>query len=160
MNVTTSLLSQEISKAFPKIEMPNSKKLMFYNENYIEVDELSEDLQSFKDKEVTVEIINLLSRNLSLLSGDGWLWIFPYYLQYCLTDEANLNQTEIEYLIYLLSPTVEFESKMLTRFLIFSTEQVNCIISFLKWLLLTDIGQEYFKEDIYRAIALLTKISR
>jgi hypothetical protein len=153
-------LTKEIEATFPLVEMPSRIELSIHKENCPECDDLVDDIDQYRDKEITGDAIRLIHQELSLLSAKAWQWILPHYLRFCLTSEAEYNRMETEFLIYNLSPSDRYHEDTLQRLSLLNKDQLNCLIHFLEWC----EEQQYWKsccaDDIWRAKSFLSKATQ
>jgi hypothetical protein len=156
MKATT--LINEIESEFPEVEMPEGLALSFHKDDFFECEYLRNDLEEYRGKEISGEVIRLLHQELSCLSADGWLWILRHYLKFCLTPEAEYNQMETEFLIYNLGPDEKFEEETLQRLSGLNQAQLNCIVHFLEWCAEHPFWKEYFPESIAKALSFVKSI--
>jgi hypothetical protein len=145
-------LVNEIDLVFPFVEMPPSAELTFHKVGCTECDYLRDDLEMYRSKEVTGELIRFLHQEMSHLSGNAWRWILPHYLKFCLTPEAEYSRMETEFLIYGLGPDLKFQAEARQRFSMLSNAQVNCLIHFLEWCLNHPYWKDYCSSDIDRGL--------
>jgi hypothetical protein len=158
--MTTDTLSQEIASAFPLVPMPLDVDLSFHTNGCDECDDLRKDIDQYRGKPITGELIRLIHQEMSLLSAKAWRWILPHYLQFCLTPAAEYNQMETEFLIYNLRPDLQFQADTLQRLSILNKDQINCLIHFFEWCLNHPKWKEYFHEDIIKALDFLKTIDK
>lgn len=143
--VTSESLLASIKAAFPFVKMPARGKIIYQDSFDGYFDGLLDDLESYRGGEVSIELIRLLHQDLSSLSSDAWLWILPYYLEYCLSVEAEYTQMEVVFLVYALSPTLmKSRVDVLKRLSSFSKGQVLCLIFFVEWCQ----GHKFWKDHI------------
>lgn len=148
-------LVNEIDLVFPFVEMPPSSEITFHKAGCTECDYLRDDLEMYRSKEVTGELIRFLHQEMSHLSGKAWRWILPHYLKFCLTPAAEYSRMETEFLIYGLAPDLKFQAETRQRFSTLSKDQVNCLIHFLEWCLNRAYWKEYCSSDIDRGIVFM-----
>jgi hypothetical protein len=158
MNINANDLIHEIDTCFPLKEMPATADLSFHQDNCSECDELREDLETYRGKDISGDVIRLIHQQLYSLSADATLWILPYYLKYCLTPEAIYSSMETEYLIYSLRPSPEFKHDTLQRLSSLNGAQIRCLIHFLEWCASHEYWREYCPEDIGEAILFLNEV--
>ena len=157
--ITNDALLKEIESVFPLVEMPLGIDLAFHKHGCLECDELREDLEQYRDKEITGEAIRLIHQELSSLSAKAWRWVLPHYLRFCLTPEAKYNRMETEFFIYSLGPDLKFQQETLQRLSMLNKDQINCLVHFLEWCLNDEYWNEYYPEDINKAINFLSTIN-
>ncbi len=145
----------EIENAFPLVSMPENSDLSFHSKGCHDCDEIREDLEYYRDKEISGEVIRLVQRYLSTLSAKATCWILPHYLRFCLTPEAEYNRMETEFLIYALGPTEEFQEETLNRLSLLNQIQILCLIHFLEWCFNQEYWKDYCPEELDRGIRLL-----
>ena len=151
-------LSKEIETCFSFVEKPKGLELSFHKEECAHCHYLREDLKHFCDSEIPPEAIRWIHQEMSCLSADGWRWVLPSYLRYCLTDVAQYNRDETEFLIYNLSPDKEYEADTLERLSKLDQNQISCLIDFLKWCQSQEFWAEYYLDEIKRGIEFLKNI--
>jgi len=154
----TNTLINEIESVFPEVKMPEGLALSFHKNDCFECEYLRNDLEEYRGKEISGEVIRLLHQELSCLSADGWRWILRHYLKFCLTPEAEYNQMETEFLIYNLGPDEKFEEGTLQRLSGLSQAQLNCIVHFLEWCAEHPFWKDYFPENIAKALNFVQSI--
>jgi len=158
MTINTSALLKEIESVFPFVDMPDKNELVFHKNDCFECDGLLNDLDDYRNKEITGEAIRLVHQELSSLSAKGWRWILPHYLRFCLTPEAEYNRMETEFIIYSLRPSLEFQKDTLLRLSLLNKDQINCLIHFLMWCENQQHWKDYCLEDISKAKKFLSSI--
>ena len=154
----TEALSKEIEEAFPLVEMPLDSELSFHNDGCLECDDLRKDIEEYRGKDITGEVIRLVHQEMSLLSAKTWRWLLPYYLKFCLTPEAEHNRMETEFLIYSLAPDLKFQMETLQRLSLLNDRQINCLIHFLEWCSIHEYWKEYCPDDINKALNFVKNI--
>ncbi|MFI3158433.1 MAG: hypothetical protein QX199_20000 [Methylococcaceae bacterium] len=159
MTIDTCSLLKEIESVFPFVDMPEGNDLVFHKNGCFECDDLQNDLEDYRNKEITSEAIRLVHQELSSLSAKGWRWVLPHYLRFCLTTEAEYNRMETEFLIYSLRPLLEFQKDTLLRLSLLDKDQINCLIHFLMWCENKQHWKEYCLEDIRKAKSFLSSIN-
>ena len=120
---------------------------------------LMRDLEELRGKPIDGVAIRSIHQELSLLSASTWRWLLPYYLIYCLTDEARYNRFETEFLIYNLGPSLEFQRDARKRLALLSKPQLACLRDFLKWCLEDEEWRDLFAENIARAISFVEVVA-
>ena len=140
--INNDRLLKEIESAFPFVEMPDASDLTFHQMDCYQCEYLKNDIEEYRGKEITGQVIRFFHQEMSLLSAKAWQWILPHYLRFCLTLGAEYNRMEIEFLIYSLSPQLQFQKDTLQRLSGFNQTQIDCLIHFLDWCL----GQQYWKD--------------
>ncbi len=158
INNRAEILLKEIETAFPFVEIPHKSELMFHKDSCFECDDLLEDIEQYRNKEITGNAIRLIHQEMSKLSAKAWQWVLPHYLRFCLTSEAQYNQMETEFLIYSLAPTWDYQAATLQRLSLLDASQIKCLIHFFEWCLIQEYWQEYCPEDLNRAIQFLGSI--
>ena len=155
LDISKQGLIDKIDAVFPSVEMPPLKDFLFHENDGERYAGLLSDIDEFRGGSITGDAVRIIHKDMSKLSAKAWCWIFPHYLKYCLTPEAEFNRMETEFLIYALSPSPEFSQETFQRLSEFNNDQVNCVIDFLNLCL----GYEYWKElyagDIDHAINFL-----
>ena len=156
--MNTEQISNEIERCFTFIEKPEEMKLYFHMGDCAHCSYLREDLKEFGDNELPPDPIRRIHQEMSCLSGEEFRWVLPSYLRYCLTDEAQYNQFETEFLLYHLNPAKKYEADTLERLSKLNQNQIRCLINFLKWCQEQKYWAEYCPDEIERAIHFLSKI--
>ncbi|MFZ2725174.1 MAG: DUF6714 family protein [Methylococcaceae bacterium] len=157
--MNTNSLLKEIQSVFTFVDMPNGNDLVFHKNGCFECNGLQNDIEDYRNKEITGEVIRLVHQELSSLSAKGWRWILPYYLRFCLTSDAEYNRMETEFLIYNLRPSLEFQQDTVTRLSILNKDHINCLIHFLMWCEGQQYWRDYCLEDIKMAKSFLSSIN-
>jgi hypothetical protein len=155
----TLILLQKIEQVFPFVEMPPKGELVFKNNVGVEYDALREDIEHYREAEISGEFIRAIHQELSLLSAAAWQWILPYYLRYGLTGDAEYSRMEVEFFIYSLAPADEFKKDTVDKLSRLKQGQVECLIRFLEWCFDRQFWREYCGDDIERAMEFLSSIS-
>ena len=88
----TETLSAEIRQFFSYVDMPIPEKLTLYNESSSESEYLIRDLEEYRGKPVSQDLLRGIHQELSLLSAEAFAWIMPYFLEYCLSAEGQESQ--------------------------------------------------------------------
>jgi hypothetical protein len=130
----TNELLTEIRIAFPLVQMPSKHDLRFHPDGCLQCDFISQYLDEHRGEVIDGPVIRYMSIEMTCLSTKGWSWALPHYLPYCLTPEAEYNQSETEYLIYNLGPNDEFKNETRARLSDLSKQQIDCLKHFLDWL--------------------------
>jgi hypothetical protein len=149
------MLMEEIEICFPIIDMPLSTELPFRTLDSTEAAYLMQELEAFREKPFTVDVIRLVYQEMSHLSAKAWRWLLPHYLRFCITPEAEYSRLETEFLIYNLRPDVPFQRDTLERLSLLKEDQVGCLIHFLKWCLSNPFWREYCPDDIAKGLEFL-----
>jgi hypothetical protein len=154
----TELLIQDIEKYFPFVEKPNSLDIPFHRSGCNQCNCLVEDLEPYKDKEVSVNGIREAYIEMSCLSPKAWRWLLPSYLRQCVFF-IHESTDFTEYLIYNLSPGQAHEHDASERLSELNQDQLNCILSFLNWCQGPEHwASKYCSEDISKAIVFINKL--
>ena len=148
-------LLAEIQSAFPVVAMPSKADLPFDLERGGLDEYLANELDELRGKRVDGAVIRHVQQEMSCLSAKGWAWILPHYLRYCLTEEAEHNEMETEFLIYHLGPDQKFQADARKRLSLLNSQQIQCLIHFMQWLKSHPHWIAYLLADIDRAIAFL-----
>ena len=156
--MSTEQLLKEIEAAFPFVEKPKGLDLSFHNESCFQCSELRSDLEMYCEKNIPNKVIRIIHQELSCLSADGWRWVLPSYLRYCVTREASYNQTETEFLIYNLAPSLEYQNEAIERLSALNAEQRQCLVHFLEWCKRHDHWGQYCPNEISKGIEFLSTI--
>lgn len=157
-NIDTAHLLKEIESVFPFVEMPSTSDFLFHQTDCFECEGLKEDVEHYRGKEITGHVIRSFHQEMSHLSAKAWKWILPHYLRFCLTPEAAYNRTETEFLIYSLSPELQFQRDTSQRLSGLNQVQVDCLIHFLDWCLSQQYWKDYCPHEIANAINFLRTI--
>lgn len=155
----TQELLTEIQLAFPVVEMPSKRDLRFHPDGCLQCDFISEYLDEHRSGIIDGAVIRYMCIEMTCLSAMGWDWVLPHYLPYCLTPEAEYNQSEIEYLVYNLGTSDEYKSETKVRLSGLSKQQVLCLKHFLSWLNRHPKWRDYFPEDIARALQMMDELA-
>jgi hypothetical protein len=156
--MNTDELQAEIRLAFPLVEMPSKRDLRFHSDGCLQCDFISQYLDEHRNGTIDGAVIRYMHIEMTCLSARGWSWALPHYLPYCLTPEAEYNQSETEYLIYNLGASDEYKNDAKERLSGLSKRQIICLKHFLGWLSRHSKWSDYFPEDIARAMQLLNEI--
>lgn len=154
----SNTLFNEIGSAFPAIQMPTNAELSFHKGACPQCEYLRNDLEEYRGKEITGDLIRYLHGELSCLSTAGMKWILPHYLKFCLTPEAEYNQMETEFMIYHLGPALKFQEETMQQLSGLKQTQIDCIIHFLEWCAIHPRWSEYCGDDINRALNFVRTI--
>jgi hypothetical protein len=158
MSVTSAdvrKLSDEISVAFPPIDMPARSELILHDQGCAECIEFVRDLDEFRGKEISANVIRLIHQELSHLSPAGWRWMLPHYLRFCLSDQGREERMETEFLIYNLGPALKFQADTAKRLSLLTSAQIRCLVDFLQWCLTQSYWREFFGKEIDQAVNFL-----
>jgi uncharacterized protein DUF6714 len=145
----------EIRRVYPIREMPSKRDLRFHPDGCLQCEFISQYLDEHRGGTIDSAVIRYTNNEMTCLSAKGWSWVLPHYLPYCLTAEAEYNQTETEFLIYNLGPKEEFEKETRERLSDLSKPQITCLKHFLHWLSIHPHWSTYCPEDIARATQFL-----
>lgn len=148
----------EIESVFPEMEMPRGMTLSFHKDDCFQCEYLRKDIEKYRGKEVSGEVIRLLHQEMSCLSAEGWRWALRHYLQFCLNPEAEYSRMETEFLIYNLGPDLKFQQEALQRLSLLNRRQLNCLIHFLEWCEQHSYWKEYCPENISNALNFIRTI--
>ncbi len=159
IEMTKSDLLKEIKATFRTIEMPPNNEISFHSKDCLQCEGLRNVLETYREKEITGDLIRLIHQELSQLSAKVWLWIFPHYLTYCLTPEAEYNFMEMEFLVYALSPSKTYELETSQRLTLFNETQIMCIVHFLEWSRQNEAWID-LEEDIDNALRYLGSLTK
>ncbi len=157
-----SSILEEIEAAFPFVEMPSESELAFHLNGCRDCDDVREELEHYRGKEITGKAIRAAHRYLSTLSAKATRWILPHYLRFCFTAEAEYNRMETESLIYSLGPGpgAEVLEEKLQRLSMLNADQITCLIHFLEWCLGDEYWSQYCPEDIELGLSFLADVLR
>ncbi len=156
--MNTEQLREEIEKNFPFIEKPEGKSISFHKDECLPCVDLRRELEAYDSKEIPPVAIRSLHQELSCLSGEGWRWVLPSYLRFCLTSEAAYNLFETEFLIYNLSPGIEYQPETIERLAALNTGKIKCLVSFLQWCQEHEPWSEYCPEQIEAGVKFLSAL--
>lgn len=156
--VTQNLLRKEIEAEFPFVERPPTRELLFHYGDCRSCADLSDDLEQITGSEIGVEGIRTIHQSLPHLSPKGWRWMLPSYLRYGITHEAEYSRMEVEFLVYSLRPSLEFQADTVKRLSLVTSGQIRCLIDFLEWCGANAFWREYFPEDIQGATSFLSSL--
>lgn len=157
-----SAILEEIEATFLFVEMPSEIELTSHLDGCRDCDDVREELEYYRGKEITGKAIRAVRRYLSVLSAKATRWILPHYLRFCFTAEAEYNRMETESLIYALGPGpgAEVLEEKLQRLSMLNADQVTCLIHFLEWCLSDEYWSQYCPEDIGSGINFLNDVLR
>ncbi len=155
----TEELLVEILTVFPFREMPAGLELRFHRTGCPQCEYLSNDLEEFRGKTIGEVAIRQLHQEMSCLSAQGWAWILPHYLRFCLSKEADFSRMETEFLLYSLSPAEQFRDDTKIRLSLLNMEQISCLIHFVEWLEMHPHWSEYCMAEIQEAKTFLQVLS-
>ena len=157
-SMNTNELRNEIERLFPFVPKPEGSSLPFHKDECFECEHVRMYLAEYEGSELPPKAIRWIYQEMSCLSADGWRWVLPSYLRYCLTQEASSSDIETEFLIYNLGPSERFKDETLNRLSMFNSDQIKCLIGFLLWCKNQEHWAIYCPEDIDRAIDFLGQI--
>lgn len=103
------MLLRRIENAFPYVDMPENELLTIHNDDCFECSMLRDEIEAYRRREVDVNLIRLIHMELSNFSYEAICWVLPYYLRYAITSDAEYSTKEVEFLIFFLSPSKDFE---------------------------------------------------
>jgi hypothetical protein len=158
LNMDNDRLLKEIESAFPFVEMPDAQDLTFHQAGCHECEDLRKDIEDYRGKEITGQVIRFFHQEMSLLSAKAWQWILPHYLRFCLTPEALYDTAATQFLIYNLGPELQFQKDTLQRLSGFNQTQIDCLIHFLDWCLSQQYWKDYCPDAIERGMNFLLTI--
>jgi hypothetical protein len=148
----------EVEKVFSFIEKPKGLELSFHKDDCPQCGYLRNDLDQYKDTQLSPAGIREIHQEMSCLSARGWRWVLPSYLLFCLTEKASYSQMETEFLIYNLAPELKHQLEAKQRLSGLNQEQINCLVHFLEWCQQHEHWGQYCPEEISSAIAFLSTI--
>jgi hypothetical protein len=151
-------LLAEIRRVYPVLEMPSKRDLRFHPDGCFQCEFISQYLDEHRGGPIDGAVIRYTHNEMTCLSAKGWSWLLPHYLPYCLTAEANYNQTETEFLIYNLGPKEESKKETWERLSGLSAAQITCLGHFLNWLSVHPHWRTYCPEDITRALQFVNEL--
>ncbi|MDF1780862.1 MAG: hypothetical protein P1U67_06155 [Alcanivoracaceae bacterium] len=152
-------LLQEIQSVMPPVQKPVGIDICFHKDGCFECEALRREIQKFGGKELPTEGIREIHQDMSSLSAKGWRWALPSYLEFSLSEDASVRNTETEFLIYNLAPAPEHQAETKERLSELNREQIVCLLHFLEWCLNHEHWGQYCQEDIKAGIAFLSTIS-
>lgn len=156
MNVNE--LRSEIESNFTFVEKPKGAALSFHQDDCDQCRYLREELMEYEGRDLSPQAIRHIYQEMSCLSEKGWRWALPSYLRYCLTDEAQYNRIETEFLIYNLNPAQKYQAETSKRLSALSHDQIQCLIHFLEWCKQNEHWSQYCPDEIASGIAYLSAI--
>lgn len=148
-------LLEEIDTVFPYIPKPQGLELSFHKAGCFECEYLRKDFEKYREPYLPDEAIRYLYNDLSCLSSNGWLWVFPSYFRYCITKTSGYDDVETEFLIYALSPDLKYQKETIERLSCFSLPQLECLIHFLEWCGEHEHWSEYCSDEIEKGLGFL-----
>lgn len=151
-------LIYDIEQAFSFAEMPPSSVVLAEGSDSHDCYGLSDDLDGFRGKEASGDVIRCIHQEILCLSPRAWLWILPYYLKYCLSPEGRYNQFETESLIYTLSPSEEVGGVVEDRLALLDISQLAVLERFLVYLSSQSWWQSYCPEELSAAIFFIHSV--
>ncbi len=155
---STAVLCEEIRRVFPSVEMPPQSKLLFRRGAADRHADILNVLEEKRRGSIDGGFIRAIHQELSQLSAEAWRWVIPHYLCYCLTEEAQYNRFETEYLIYNLGPELQFQRDTEKCLSLFDAQQIHCLIHFLEWCRSDEWWQGPFEKHIEKGISFLRTI--
>ena len=156
--MTTENLLSKLASVFPHVNKPEGKALSFHSDDCFQCEYLRKNLKAVTGKELSPESIRVVHQEMSCLSAQGWRWVLPSYLKYCLSQPHEYWQLETEFLIYNLSPTEEHREETKERLSALTLEQVRYLIDFLKWCGEHEYWGEYCEGEISSGKEFLSSI--
>jgi hypothetical protein len=153
MDATTLL--REIAEVFPSVSKPEGLALSFHKDGCPHCEYLRQELAEYTGPLLPPKAFRILYSEMSCLSPEGWRWVLPSYLPFCLRQDPTLDPVETEFLIYNFSPSAEDESTARTELSLLTPQQVQCLLHFLHWCEAHEHWSEYCAEDITRGLAFL-----
>jgi hypothetical protein len=152
MRSDVNALINEVKVELYPMAMPASSHVIASDCSVVDCYGLLDDLEVFRGKPVSGDLIRLVHQRLLCLSPAGWRWVMPYYLIYCLSSEGQRNRFETEYLIYALSPSDEQHADVVGRLGLFDVAQLALVEKFLLYLASDPWWMSYCPLDLERAV--------
>ena len=152
---------RKIELAFPFVGMPPVERLISHSAaQRAGVDYLLSELEEYRGKSVTVELIKAIHQELHNLSAEAWGWILPYYLRFCMSEDGLQSGIELEYLIYKFDPKQEFREETIEKFSLLTKKQIKCLIDIVQWCMNDEYWYEYFPDNLQGAMRFLQSVYR
>lgn len=152
-----SLLLKNVDIVFSPAEMPCSEELIFHEDGCYLCDEIKRYLEASRNFPVDGALIRFIHQELYHLSPKAYRWIIPHYLKYCLDVEEDMAQEEVYFLVYNLSPSLEFQEDTHCRLSNLNKAEIDFLIAFLEW-----CGQKEnwveIRENVKKAIVFLREV--
>lgn len=130
MSNSTENLRQVIEEAFPKTAMPEPSSI--FDDCHPEHASLTADMTEIKG-EFDSTIARIIHQELRWLNPIGFVWVMPYYLDFCLSEDGQYSTAETQFLIFLFSPESKHREKELARYDFLSADQLHAISLFFVW---------------------------
>lgn len=151
----TRELLQEIRGVFPPAEKPRGLSLSFHPVGCFHCEYLREYLEPFTAGELPEEALRSLCNELSCLSGAGWRWMLPSYLNHCVSKTTSCDDPVTEFLIYNLAPELQHQKDTIKRLSCLNARQLKCLEHFLEWCTKHEHWSSYCPEEIQRGLCFL-----
>ena len=149
----------EVKQVFSFVDMPPQDEMVPSTPRTIESEEIREDMEAYRGKEITGEAIRTIQRYFPVLSAKATRWILPHFLRYCLTPDAESDRRrQVESLIYALSPEVEYVADAAERFTLLNAAQIACLVHFLEQCLKDPYWVDAYPERILEGILFLRRL--
>ncbi len=144
-----------IESAFPFVEKPIGMALSFHKDDCLHCKFALRDIEEYSEKEIPREGLRKIYCEMSMLSAEGWRWVLPSYLRFCVSHK-NLNRDdETEFLIYNLAPDEKFYAETIERLAALNALQIECLIQFLEWAKEHEHWSTYCAEEIEKGLDFL-----
>ncbi len=154
-------LLRKIELAFPFVEMPPSWSLISnLATQRAGGAELLHELEEYRGRPIDSELLRSIHQDLHSLSAEGWSWILPHYLRFCMSEAGLDSRAELEFLIYKLDPQPDFHQETVTNLRLLTKRQIKCLIDIVRWCMRDEWFSEYFPEDLQGAMRFLNGIYR
>ncbi len=154
----TQKLKILVEEAFPFVDKPKGLDLSFHKDDCSHCHFLRKALESHVSRELSASGIREIFSEMSCLSSEGWLWVFPAYLRLCLKQNASAQSDETEFLIYNLGPSTEFEEETKQRLSGFNRKQLACLLAFVNWLQENEYWSSYCGKELAVAKTFLSSL--
>jgi hypothetical protein len=155
---STQALLLEIDTVFPPVPKPDGAAVSFHATDCLQCQFVRQDIEKYSDVSLPDDAIRYLHNELSCLSATAWRWALPSYLRRCVTQDAEYDAVETEFLIYNLGPEESFKDETRLRLSALSEQQVRCLLHFLEWCRDHPHWSEYCAEDVSRAATFIASI--
>jgi len=156
--MNSEVLIQEIEKAFPYIKKPQGLELSFHKDECPHCYYLRKEMEQY-DEAIPKEGLRWLHNELSCLSAKGMQWVLPSLLKYCVSTNGVSDGSETEFLIYHLSPKLEYQKDTIQQLSKLSKIQLDCLESFIKWCKNDEHWSRYCGNEIEHASNFLASVN-
>jgi hypothetical protein len=154
-----SELLREIERVFPPVPKPIGSALSFHEVDCAHCDYLRRDLEAYTSKFLPAKAFRTLYGEMSCLSADGWRWVLPSYLPFCIAQDTSYDPIETEFLIYNLSPSSDHDADARKELSALNYEQIECLVHFLHWCQSDPHWSEYCSTEIETGLVFLRSLS-